>query len=364
MAVGGENRLNLLANGWDATLGFGSFNAVEFGGVIAALLLALAILSAAKPLGRLLHVVDVPDNRRKTHERPTPLVGGLAMVVPLLLWTAASMIWPALAQNARIPLAMLLCGTSASAVGFVDDVRPYSARLRLVLLLLISAAALFLSPVLLPAQFHWGHLATTHVSPWLAYLLVPIGMTGFINSVNMADGQNGCVAGMFVIWSSCAILAAGEGTADLAAILLATGLAVLAFNLAGKVFLGGAGAYGVAFIFALLILRLHERWNVSAETIIAWLFVPVADCLRLLIARPLRGVSPLEGDRDHFHHRLEDRFGASTGLAIYLGMVAAGSYTATLAPALAPLCIGFEAVLYGGLIWMTQARSAHARRAV
>ena len=350
--------------GRNATLGLSSFNGVEFAGVIATLLLALAILSAAKPLGRLLHVIDVPDNLRKTHERPTPLVGGLAMIVPLLLWAAASTVWPVLSESARIPPAVLICGTGAAVVGFVDDVRPYSAKLRLVLLLLISLAALFISPTLLPAQFHWGQFASTPVLPWVAYLLVPVGMTGFVNAVNMADGQNGCVAGMFVIWSSCAILCGGDSVADIAAILLATGLAVLAFNLAGKVFLGGAGAYGVAFVFALLILRLHNRWNVSAETIIAWLFVPVADCLRLLIARPLRGRSPLEADRDHFHHRLEDRFGANAGLAIYLGIVAAASYIATVAPSLAPLCIALEAGVYGGLIWMTQAASTHARRAV
>jgi len=57
-------------------------------------------------------------------------------------------------------------------------------------------------------------------------------------------------------------------------VLLATSIAVLAFNLRGKVFLGGAGAYGVTFVFGLLILYLHNSWGVTAETVIVWSSCP------------------------------------------------------------------------------------------
>ena len=46
--------------------------------------LALGLCLAAAPLGRFLGVVDVPDGRRKTHSRETPLVGGTATVLPVL----------------------------------------------------------------------------------------------------------------------------------------------------------------------------------------------------------------------------------------------------------------------------------------
>jgi UDP-GlcNAc:undecaprenyl-phosphate GlcNAc-1-phosphate transferase len=214
-------------------------------------------------------------------------------------------------------------------------------------------AALAIDPELVPASFHWGHLAPSAVSPWAAFVLIAIGMTGFVNAVNMADGQDGCVAGMFVIWSSCIVLAGGHTVANLAAVLLVTSLAVLAFNLRGQVFLGGAGAYGVTFVFGLLILRLHNYWDVTAETVIVWFFVPVVDCLRLLITRPLKGVSPLKGDRNHFHHRLDERFGANAGLAIYLGLVASTSLVAALAPRTAPACLAFLAASYVALMLVT-----------
>ena len=55
------------------------FSAVWFG------LSVLACCSLAGPVGRLLGVIDYPDGGRKSHARPTPMIGGIALMVPLLL---------------------------------------------------------------------------------------------------------------------------------------------------------------------------------------------------------------------------------------------------------------------------------------
>jgi UDP-GlcNAc:undecaprenyl-phosphate/decaprenyl-phosphate GlcNAc-1-phosphate transferase len=331
---------------------------LELIGAAVALLIALAILLNAEKIGRALGVIDHPDDVRKTHARATPLVGGIAMMVPLILWSLAGFALPAVTQNGYVPLAGVVCGTAVALLGFFDDRRPLSPLFRLSALFSLTVLALLIDPRLLPAAFHWSATVSTPVAPWLAYVLVAIGMTGFVNAVNMADGQDGCVAGMFAIWSSCAILASGGVTAGLAGMMLATGIVVLAFNLRGKVFLGGAGAYGVTFVFGLLILRLHNHWGVTAETIIVWLFVPIVDCLRLMIMRPLQGHSPFRGDRNHFHHRLQRRFGENAGLAIYLGTVAASSFTATVAPQFAPLALLLLAGFYACLMLVTDEAAA------
>jgi len=327
------------------------FSVLELSGIGLSLIVSLAILLFAEPLGRVLGVMDQPDNVRKIHARPTPLVGGLAITTPLLLWSLAGVVWPVLAEGGKVPLAGIICGSGATILGFLDDRRSLSPTLRLAALLALTVLALQINNLLVPAQFNWSHLSSTPVSPWLATALVAIGMAGFVNSVNMADGHDGCAAGMFVIWSVCMVLCSGGITADIAAIMFVTSLAVLSFNLRGKVFLGGAGAYGVTFLFGLLILRLHNHWGVTAETIIVWLFIPIVDCLRLMIMRPLHGHSPFDADRGHFHHRLHDRFGKRAALAIYLGLVASTSLAATLAPNLAPLCLFALGCVYVGLLF-------------
>jgi UDP-GlcNAc:undecaprenyl-phosphate GlcNAc-1-phosphate transferase len=338
------------------------FNGIEIASVLAALALSLVILFAAEPLAAFLGVVDHPDSGRKRHARATPLIGGIAIMLPVLLWSAGALFIPGL--NALLVFCVLVCGGGAALSGFIDDRSPTAPALRLGILVMLTVIALVIDPQLVPAAFNWGHLAPSVVAPWLAFVLVAIGMTGFVNAVNMADGQDGCVAGVFVIWSACMVVTGGNTTADLAAVLLATSLAVLAFNLRGLVFLGGTGAYGVTFVLGILILRLHNYWGVTAETIIVWFFVPVVDCLRLLISRPLQGRSPFDGDRNHLHHRLGERYGDAKGLAIYLGLVASTSFAAALAPGLAPACLAALAIAYAGLMRLTSAAMLHARRSV
>jgi UDP-GlcNAc:undecaprenyl-phosphate GlcNAc-1-phosphate transferase len=334
------------------------FNAIEIVGALGALVLSLAILVNAEPLGRWLRVIDYPDNRRKLHARAMPLIGGIAMIVPLLIWAALGYLWPVFAEGGRVPLSVLICGGATALIGFLDDRTPTSPIARLAALLVLTYVAMLLEPKLVPAQFNWGHMAPSRAAPWLAEILVAIGMAGYVNAVNMADGQDGCVTGMFVIWSACIIIAGGGSTADMAAILLLTGIAVFVFNLQKKVFLGGAGTYGVTFVFGLLVLRLHNHWGLTGEAVMVWFFIPIVDCLRLMIMRPLRGHSPFEADRNHFHHRLDDRFGKHGGLAIYLGLVASTSLAVSVAPRLAPDCLMALVIMYIGLMLVTVSSAA------
>ncbi|HWA03723.1 MAG TPA: MraY family glycosyltransferase [Rhizomicrobium sp.] len=329
-------------------------NWLEASSMAAALLVALAILINGWAIGTRLKVVDHPDNIRKNHAQATPLVGGIAIMVPLLVWALAADVWPQLVAHGTIRLAIILCGGGAALLGFLDDRSSLSPSLRLALLMGLTLAALMISPQLLPAKFYWGHVAPSRVEPWLSYLLVAIGMAGYVNAVNMADGQDGGVAGMFAIWACCILMSGGGSADDLAALIFVTSLAVWVFNLRGKVFLGGTGAYGVTFVFGLLVLDVHNARTVSAETIIVWFFLPIVDCLRLLVMRPLQGRSPFEADRNHFHHRLNERFGKTAGLTIYLVLVGSTSVVAALAPRFAPACLTALAFAYVVLLLATE----------
>jgi UDP-GlcNAc:undecaprenyl-phosphate GlcNAc-1-phosphate transferase len=326
---------------------------LELMSALVALLVALLILIFAWPIGDALGVIDHPDNGRKNHARATPLAGGIAIALPVLLWCGAGYFWPELIGGTPAPIATIICGGGAALIGFFDDRSPMSAKARLAILAALTIAALVISPQLLPSHFLWERLVSTPVAPWLAYMLVALGMTGFVNAVNMADGHDGCVAGMFAIWSSCIIWRGGGSADDIAGVLFVTSVAVLAFNLGGKVFLGGVGAYGVTFIFGLLVLYLHNSWGLTGEVVMVWFFLPIVDCLRLLVQRPLQGHSPFEADRNHFHHRLYEKFGKHWGLAIYLGLVAASSFAVSYDSDLASFCLAALAIAYVALMFAT-----------
>ena len=204
---------------------------------------------------------------------------------------------------------------------------------------MFAITALLIDPVLVPSQLNWASFAPIHIPDWGAFLFVAVAMAGFVNAVNMADGQNGIVVGTFVIWAICVLIVAGGPVEKIALVLVETCVAVLAFNLRGKVFLGDAGTYGVTFVFGLIAIAAHNQWGVSAETVAVWFFLPVTDCLRLMVARSVRGELPSKADRDHFHHRLAEKFGGIWGLVIYLSVAGSTSILATLMPHLALVCM-------------------------
>src|SRR6185312_595525 len=139
-----------------------NFNGIEIAELAAALALALVLLIKAGPLATLLGVVDRPDNIRKKHPKETPLMGGIAIMLPLLLWCALHLASPG---NTALTLTVMICGGLAALIGFFDDRSSLSPRTRLIALVALTFAALALDPDLLPAAFHWGHLAPSVVPP-------------------------------------------------------------------------------------------------------------------------------------------------------------------------------------------------------
>jgi len=158
---------------------------------------------------------------------------------------------------------------------------------------------------------------------------------------------------MYVIWSGCLLFVTKGTSQEIAGVLFVLSAVFLIFNLRGKLFLGDCGSYGVTFVLGLLVTLAHARGEVSLETVIVWFFIPVADCIRLLISRPLRGVSPFRGDRDHFHHRLEDKMGKNQGLATYAAAIAASSLIATLDPRFALVCLCALSAFYFSFAWLS-----------
>ena len=325
--------------------------------LFAALAASLLILPNANAIGEKLGIMDMPDAVRKKHARPTPLVGGLAIMVPLVLWAAASLIWDG-PHNASFLQAVMLCGAGATLVGYADDQSSTSPSSRLLSLFLLMAIAIVIDPALIPAQFSWGSFAPTSIPRWFAIVFVAVSMAGYVNAVNMADGQNGVVSGMFAIWAVCLMLVTGGSSFDVAEVLAVTVAATFLFNMAGRVFLGDSGSYGIGFVFGLLAINAHNRWGVSAETIAVWFFIPVMDCIRLMVARALQGQAPSDADNDHFHHRLKFRIGKTAGLCTYLGVVGVSSVIASLLPHLALVCMVVLAAFYFSFAWLTESDSA------
>ena len=293
----------------------------------------LAMCLAAAPLGRLLGVMDEPDGERKLHARATPQVGGIAIGVPLVLFAA----WLAWSSEFR-PFYAAVAGAAAAllALGTIDDRRHIRPALRLSLSFAICLAVLLLVPGL-----QVSFLKITGLTPplyldgaWvLAFSLMCL--VGLQNAVNMADGKNGLVLALALIWTGLLYLHAPEHLRPLIAVL-DIGLAItFGFNLAGRLFLGDGGTYVLGVLLGLLAIYCYTVGvpALSADTVMLWFLVPVLDCLRLIVSRLRQGRSPFSSDLNHLHHILAELFRWRWGLTVYLGLVAVPALLALADPA-------------------------------
>ncbi len=327
--------------------------------LFASLVVCLAICLSARAIGERLGVMAVPDAHRRRHANPTPQMGGIAILVPLAVW-ATGMLLAGAGTEEHLLFAIALCGAGVGLVGFADDQKETSPLSRTFSLLIFLTIAFVMEPPFTAKVLNWGSFGPAAVAPWGYYPLMAVTAVGLVNAVNMADGQNGVVGSMYSIWALCLVLTTHGAAAEIAAVLLGCSLIFLAFNLGGKLFMGDAGTYGVTFVFGLLVALAHAQGQVSLETVIVWFFIPVADCLRLVISRPMNGGSPFEGDRDHFHHRLEDKLGKHMGLLTYAGAVGASSLVAALWPRFALVCLTVLTAFYFSFAWLTDKKAAAA----
>ncbi len=277
-----------------------------------------AICYFAEVLGSSLKLVDVPDGVRKTHAKTTPLIGGLAILVPSL----ALSIFRVLVHHDSTFIAIALAATFVMMlIGTADDRHNLPAGLRLSAFVLLTLAALSIEPTLVLGSLHFGaaHSPKLDLGPF-AIPVTALMIIGFLNAANMADGMDGQLLGSLLIWSALIARHLGPELGVPFLALMASSAVALGFNLRGKLFSGSAGSYAGSLLIGLGAIGAYHKADGTLPALIPaiWFWLPVLDCVRLMLTRALDGRSPFAADRNHFHHILIDRFGRRTALAIYL----------------------------------------------
>lgn len=307
----------------------------------------------ANEMGSILGVIDRPDGMRKYHARPTPLMGGLAVLVPFFLLL---LVYRDPQDALPVPLAVFTVAGGLTLLGYLDDRQGLNAKFRLLAGSLLIALAVLIEPSQLIRSLDFGW-TEVEFSAAVALGFTVLVVIGLINAVNMADGMNGLVPGCALIWTICLACYSPPSLLPLTIVLGALLGIVLLFNLQGKLFLGDAGAYGLAGLFSILTIDLYNRSEMlTADIVVAWFIVPVVDCLRLMASRALRGRSPFEADRDHLHHRLPVLVPSGFVVPVYWAMIAVPSIASILAPERSAYFIGGVVLAYMSVILLTSSR--------
>jgi len=295
-------------------------------------IVTLLLCLFANPIARRLKLLDIPGGR-KSHKHPTPLMGGVSLLLGFYPWIA---VW-AIANPSVAPLVLpiVLCAAALTILGLIDDRVHLSAIFRLGFCIAAIMITIWFTPEISVRHIDWNYGSGGVALPTAAGLCMGVlSVVALIQAANLADGKNGLLIGLSLVWI---YFLRAELSPELAFVLLSlSGLlaVLLTFNLAGRLFLGDGGSYGIATFIGLMALLAAEApaTRASSDQIALIFLLPVVDMARLMIVRASRGQSPFAGDRDHLHHHLLTAFGWPGGLTVYLMMAAMPSFLASAAP--------------------------------
>lgn len=271
-------------------------------------------------------LTDSPSPVRH-HERPTPLLGGLAIygAVMLALGLLAS-------RTAPAQLAGILGGASVVALlGMLDDRRPIAPLPKL---LAEALAALALVATGVHVELIGGPplpWMPSSVGLWDA-LLTLLWVVAVTNAANLMDNMDGVLGGVTVVASTAfMLLAIGSDqllVAPLAAALAGASLGFLVYNFnPASIFMGDGGSLFLGFVLAAVAIKLRFP---GVPTGFSWmvpvlvLALPLFDTSLVVLSRIRRGVNPLTtGGKDHFSHRLVARGASEREAAMGIWILAA-----------------------------------------
>ena len=251
----------------------------------------------------------------KEHARPTPYVGGVAVLV------AFAAVGPAMAGDLDRLWPLPALAAAMAALGFMDDRSSLPASLRV-------AAELGAGALLWVADLGFSVFSSDATN----LVLTACWVVALINAINLLDLMDGVAS------SVAAVAAAGVGV--LAALGGDDALALLAFALAGscagflvwnlrspaRVYLGDSGTMAIGFLVAGCVAAMpygdRAGWAILLGAVPLF-GVPLFDVALRIHLRLRRGISLLTGGPDSAANWLRTHVGTPRRVSIVLSIVQA-----------------------------------------
>ncbi|MFC1737033.1 glycosyltransferase family 4 protein [Candidatus Hydrogenedentota bacterium] len=293
--------------------------------IVTALLTPIVMLFA-----RRMDAVD-RGGYRKVHQGSMPLLGGLAVAVPLILLGLGSGIagyfiamnwkwlcihheeyWGVLlsfATSRSECMTLAIGGIGIVAVGLVDDVRGMRARYKLlgqiVVALFVCVSGYALTTVSIP------FLGAVELGVGIGWTVTMLWIIGLINAFNLIDGIDGLAAGIALV-GAAALVALSITQENMFVTFTGVALAgsLLAFLLynfpPARIFLGDTGSMFLGYMLSTMSLMGAQKSEAAVILIAPMLALgfPIFETLVSILRRSLRGVPIFSGDNRHTHHRL------------------------------------------------------------
>jgi UDP-GlcNAc:undecaprenyl-phosphate GlcNAc-1-phosphate transferase len=284
------------------------------------------------PLVRLLAIrigaIDRPSDR-KVHPKPTPTLGGVAILFGVLVGLGVAYLIPAfrqIYQDSSELQGVLVAAVVITALGLIDDLKAISAPAKVAGQVLVAGLLILNGVELL---FFWfPSQGVISLGSDLAVPLTVAWVLLMVNAINLIDGLDGLAAGIvviaasgFFVWAYVSPSLFGQqfsAASLLSAVAVGAAVGFLPYNFyPAKIFMGDSGSMLLGVLLAAATISgVGQTIQPSGGDIAAFsipvliplivLAVPLAD-VGMAVIRRLRRHRPIFApDKEHLHHQLRE----------------------------------------------------------
>ncbi len=278
---------------------------------LAAAVVTALLTPVTMRIARGVGAIDEPRERGLS-ERPTPLLGGLAIFAGALV--AALIFLPAgYYKEHELWHGVLIAAGVITLVGALDDRfdLPPAVKLggQLLAAVIVVHFGVAVKAITLPfiGQLAFPNAGVTNAGP----VLTVLGLVAMMNVVNFSDGVDGLAAGVCVIIAATmAVIAFDLGRqqpAVLAALTAGAALGFLIFNFPpASSFMGDCGAQLLGLLMGVITVEAAVKTAavVSFVLPLILLAVPFLDTTFVVLKRVKYRQPIYRSDSEHFHHRM------------------------------------------------------------
>lgn len=316
--------------------------------------------------------MDIPQDGRRMHKKPTPRMGGLAIFMGFL---AALLTFGTLDVQM---LSILLGAMIIVVLGIFDDIVALGAKFKFCIQIIAAAIPVCIGGLKIEFFTSFNPFSD---NPYfsLGYLAIPVTIlwiVGITNAVNLIDGLDGLAAGVSSI-AALTMLAVGLLTNE---VMVAITMAAIAGSCLGflpynfnpaKIFMGDTGSTFLGFMLATMSIEGFFKFYAVISFAVPFLILglPIFDTASAIARRLLAGRSPMSPDRGHVHHKLVDMgFNVKQSVAILyaisgtLGLAAVILTTSGEAKAMILILAVILVMAVGGRILWGLQKSMQARK--
>jgi UDP-GlcNAc:undecaprenyl-phosphate GlcNAc-1-phosphate transferase len=285
--------------------------------IVAGALSAVLVPSLARA-AYTLGLLQPPDSARRVHKTPLPRIGGLGIFTGFIVGVGVTFWLPVERFPDEVERIVLLLVGAALIVGvmFYDDLVGIAPLPKLGWQL--AAAAMVIVPRLrgpdhgiVIDQFNSPFGGVVHLPLAIAMVFTVLWVVGMMNTVNWVDGLDGLAGSVTLIAALVLFIHTffrpeGNPQFTISLLAVALGAAIIGFLPynwhPARIMMGDTGAMFLGY--ALAVISIIGGAKIATALLTLWL--PILDVAWVILFRLLNGVSPVQADRGHLHHRLLD----------------------------------------------------------